>query len=145
VTKLQGPTDVLKLGSFLYVKNARAIPGAVTTDNPKYWVGRVAEIIRGGRVRLHWHRETSLQSGVYVPTNHFFADAAENLKPFHSYSFDKASKGFILTPRVESEEFEDPDADKKGVVCVAEFGLRSSLRSHVFVCVYCCGGLVLSG
>ena len=48
--------DTLKLGTFMYVKNVKWTKDSHSTDNPKYWVGRVAEIIRGGRVRLHWHR-----------------------------------------------------------------------------------------
>jgi hypothetical protein len=48
--------DGMKLGSFMYVRNAKWTVDRDTPDNPKFWVGRVAEIIRGGRVRLHWHR-----------------------------------------------------------------------------------------
>lgn len=59
-------------------------------------------------------RESALQSGVYIPTNHFFAEQSEKLKPFHSYSYDKSSKGFILMPRVEADDFEDPDSGDKG-------------------------------
>lgn len=56
-----------------------------------------------------------MQSGIYIPTNHFFAEKSDNMRPFHSYSFDKASKGFILMPRVEADEFEDPDGAAKGI------------------------------
>jgi hypothetical protein len=48
-----------QLGSFMYVKNSRYDGSALrppTPDNPRFWVGRVAEIMRGGRMRLHWHR-----------------------------------------------------------------------------------------
>jgi hypothetical protein len=63
------PAPESGLGSFMYVKNSRYDPTRSTPDNPKYWVGRVAEIMRGGRIRLHWHREVTLGSGSYVPTN----------------------------------------------------------------------------
>lgn len=48
--------DTLKLGTFMYARNVKWSKESHSTDSPKYWVGRVAEIIRGGRVRLHWHR-----------------------------------------------------------------------------------------
>jgi hypothetical protein len=34
-----------QLGSFMFVKNSRFDPAAPTADNPRFWVGRVAEIM----------------------------------------------------------------------------------------------------
>jgi hypothetical protein len=80
------------LGSFMYLKNSRFDPAAPSPDNPVYWVGRVAEIMRGGRVRLHWHRETALGSGAYVSTNNYFPERAALLQSFRAVVWEPAAK-----------------------------------------------------
>lgn len=52
-------------------------------------------------MRLHWHRETELGSGLYVPTNNYFPERAALLRPFKSAAFDAARRAWQLYPVVE--------------------------------------------
>lgn len=90
------------LGSFMFVKNSRFDPSRPTPDNPRFWVGRVAEIMRGGKIRLHWHRETSLGSGSYTPTNNYFPERQGLLKNFAAAVLDPASREWRVHPALES-------------------------------------------
>jgi len=90
-----------QLGSFMYVKNSRFDASRPTPDNPRFWVGRIAEIMRGGRVRLHWHRETELGSGLYIPTNNYFPERSALLRPFKAAGFDPSKRAWQVFPVVE--------------------------------------------
>jgi len=90
------------LGSFMFVKNSRFDPSRPTPDNPRFWVGRVAEIMRGGKIRLHWHRETSLGSGTYTPTNNYFPERQGLLKNFSAAVFDPTSREWRVHPALAS-------------------------------------------
>ncbi len=50
-------------------------------------------------------REQRVGQGVYVPTNNFFVEEGDKLKPFASMVPDKTSKGFALFPIVEAPGF----------------------------------------
>jgi hypothetical protein len=95
------------LGSFMYLKNSRFDPAAPSPDNPVYWVGRVAEIMRGGRVRLHWHRETALGSGAYVSTNNYFPERAALLQSFRAVVWEPAAKAWRTYPALERATAEE--------------------------------------
>ena len=49
-------SDDIRLGVFVYCKNKQWDHYNSSTTNPRYWVGRVAEIVRGGLLRIHWHK-----------------------------------------------------------------------------------------
>jgi hypothetical protein len=98
-SKLAPPSG--QLGSFMFVKNSRFDVAKPSSDNPRYWVGRIAEIMRGGRMRLHWHRETELCSGIYVATNNYFPEKTTSLRPFRSAAFDSSRKAWQLYPVIE--------------------------------------------
>lgn len=92
--------DPLRLGQFVFMRNARFRVAAETPDMPRYWVARIigtdpptagqsSDASSGGvsgimpdtdvtrtakRLFLRWHRETSLASGMYIPTNSTFAE-----------------------------------------------------------------------
>ena len=91
----------MKLDSFVYVKNARFNKATHSVEMPQYWVGRIAEIIRGGRVRLHWHVELKLGSGLYAPTNNFFVENAALLNGVTRTVYDKKKKAFQIYPILE--------------------------------------------
>ena len=99
------------LGSFMYVRNSRFDASSPTPDNPAFWVGRVAEIMRGGgsggRMRLHWHREVTLGSGLYVPTNNYFPERASLLSSFKAVIFDAAQKAWRTYPALEIDTVEN--------------------------------------
>jgi hypothetical protein len=67
-------------------------------------VGRVVEIKRGGKIRLHWFKETRLMSGMYSGTNSYFVERASNLTPFISYAADKTTRTVALFPLVEVDD-----------------------------------------
>ncbi len=50
----------LILGAFAYVANNRFVAAKHSTTSPRFWVGRVVEIKRGGKIRLHWFKETKV-------------------------------------------------------------------------------------
>jgi len=91
----------------MYVKNSRFDPANPTPDNPVFWVGRIAEIMRGGRMRLHWHRETSLGSGLYVPTNNYFPEKASALQAFRAVVLDPTLKAWRTYPILERATIEE--------------------------------------
>eukprot|EP01138_Halocafeteria_seosinensis_P003023 gb/GECG01003087.1/.p1 GENE.gb/GECG01003087.1/~~gb/GECG01003087.1/.p1 ORF type:complete len:1730 (+),score=238.62 gb/GECG01003087.1/:1-5190(+) len=98
-----------QLGGFMYFRNSdfesRLASGEPhSPDNPRYWVGCVAEIMMNGYMRLHWHREMSLKSGIYIPTNHFFTERASVLKPIYRAVRLKEKKAWQIDPVVEDEE-----------------------------------------
>ena len=95
------------LGSFMYVKNSRFDPAAPSSDNPRFWVGRIAEIMRGGKMRLHWHREVSLGGGLYVPTNNYFPERATLLQSFKAVIFEPGEKAWRTYPALERETAEE--------------------------------------
>jgi hypothetical protein len=91
---------------------------------PRFWVGRVVEIKRGGKIRLHWFKETRLTSGMYSGTNSYFVERASNLTPFISYAADKTTRTVALFPLVEvddklaaSKKLSGALADPCNVVC----------------------------
>jgi hypothetical protein len=100
------PAPESGLGSFMFVKNSRFDATRPSPDNPRFWVGRVAEIMRGGRIRLHWHRETALESGQYVPTNNYFPERQGLLKNFSTAVFDPTGRVWCVHPAVEAEAAE---------------------------------------
>ena len=95
------------LGSFMYVKNSRFDPAAPSSDNPHFWVGRIAEIMRGGKMRLHWHREVELGGGHYVPTNNYFPEKANLLQSFKAVIFEPSEKAWRTYPALERETAEE--------------------------------------
>jgi hypothetical protein len=95
-----------ELGAFMFVKNSRHDPSKPSPDNPRYWVGRVSEMMRGGRVKLHWHRETARGSGVYAPTNNYFPERPVLLRAMKAAAYDSAARAWVVAPRVETMESE---------------------------------------
>ena len=96
------PAPTAGLGSFMFVRNSRHDDAKPPSpDNPRFWVGRVAEIMRGGRVRLHWHRETEPGSGTYEATNNYFPERGALLRPFKSAVYDAARRAWLVYPVVE--------------------------------------------
>ena len=79
----------VRLGDFVFVKNAHFKPATRSPEMPEFWVGRVAEIVRGGRAQLHWHMEMELGSGLYVPTNNYFPEQIALLRKFEEVTPDK--------------------------------------------------------
>ena len=73
----------------MFVKNAHFKPATRSPEMPEFWVGRVAEIVRGGRAQLHWHMEMELGSGLYVPTNNYFPEQIALLRKFEEVTPDK--------------------------------------------------------
>lgn len=104
--------DPVSLGSFFFSRNPKWTPETHSPAKPRFWVGRVVEIQRNGRVRLHWHKETELFSGVYQPTNNYFTQKASELRPFTNSAVDKVSKGWALFPVVERMT---PDSPRREV------------------------------
>ena len=98
------PAPESGLGSFMFVKNSRFDAAKPSPDSPRFWVGRVAEIMRGGRIRLHWHRETALGSGAYVPTNNYFPERAALLRAFQQAVFDAERREWRVHPALELAE-----------------------------------------
>ncbi|KAA0175065.1 hypothetical protein FNF27_03363 [Cafeteria roenbergensis] len=90
------------LGSFMYVKNTRRKPGQeVTPDRPRYWVGRVTELSRDGVYKMHWFRETELGSSLYQPTNHYFRERVQFLRPFKLVTLEKAARAWRCFPPIQ--------------------------------------------
>lgn len=98
-----------QLGGFMYVRNSNfenslAAGDPHSPDNPKYWVGRVVEIMRTGYMRLHWHRELSLGSGMYIPTNSYFPEKASLLQSIEKAVWLKDQKAWQISPVIEENE-----------------------------------------
>jgi hypothetical protein len=65
--------------------------------------------MRGGRMRLHWHRESALGSGLYVPTNNYFPERATLLQAFRAVMYDPAKRAWQVFPTLETPLPEELD------------------------------------
>ncbi|RYE82511.1 MAG: hypothetical protein EOO65_05405, partial [Methanosarcinales archaeon] len=92
------------LGSFVFVRNPRHNVAKPSCDNPKFWLGRVAEVMRGGRVRLHWHRETSLGSANFVATNNYFTEHTHATHAVSSAVYLPTIRAWRVFPTVDELE-----------------------------------------
>ena len=94
------PLEGLK--AFMYVMNAHwkaeTDGKEPTAEKPRYWVGRVSEIMRSGWYRLHWYKESEPGSGLFRPTNNYFRERVAALRQFKTSVRDKAAKGWRLYP-----------------------------------------------